>query len=286
MADEEACTPSGWLAGTVPKSCRKDRQFIGFLISVWYRYPQKKRLARGGCYRTLSYDSSCSSDEGTIFRHYTRSVGRHKSVRQSLHEAHNRIFLRVRKAEPPNSALVHVFGRLGRRPACCAFTDVMGLAAWKYVARVVEVHDRLQALEVTIVHIGFHKAGVGPLVHIPECPGTLNLELGCLAPAFNSGSAARAAADYRQCKRSHKRYSILLVALPSEIECRRTSTHKHVLSARGTTASERLSPPSSGTPTAEFAVLIRLALPPKVGRIMGAVAESSCHDSVNNCCRM
>jgi len=119
--------------------------------------------------QTSSNDSSCSSDEGTIFRHTTRAVDGHKSVRQRQHEAHNRIFLSVRKAEPPNSALVHVFCRLGRRPACRAFTDVMGLAVWKYVARVVEVYDRLQAREISIVHIGFHKARVGPLVHIPEC---------------------------------------------------------------------------------------------------------------------
>ena len=52
----------------------------------------------------------------------------------------------------------------------------MGLAAWKYVARVVEVHDRLQAREIPIVHIGFHKARVGPLVHIAEC-GNLNSRL-------------------------------------------------------------------------------------------------------------
>jgi hypothetical protein len=49
----------------------------------------KKSFARGGCYTTLSYDSSCSWNEGTIFRHTARAVDRHKSVRQSLHEAHN-----------------------------------------------------------------------------------------------------------------------------------------------------------------------------------------------------
>ena len=30
-----------WLPGTEPKSGRKDLQFIEFLVSAWYRYPQQ-----------------------------------------------------------------------------------------------------------------------------------------------------------------------------------------------------------------------------------------------------
>ena len=36
------------------------------------------------------------------------------------------------------------------------------------VPRVVEVHDRLEALEVTIVSIGFDEVWMGPLVHIAQ----------------------------------------------------------------------------------------------------------------------
>ena len=90
------------------------------------------------CQLFVKRGGSCSAMPVKAWSTHCRSVGRHKSIRQRLHEANNRIFLRVRKAEPPNSALVHVFGRVGRRPARCAFTDVTGLAAWKDVARVVE----------------------------------------------------------------------------------------------------------------------------------------------------
>src|ERR1700692_29220 len=41
-------------------------------------------------------------------------LDRHKPVAQRLHEAHDRIFLRVRQAQTPNSARVHVCGRLRR----------------------------------------------------------------------------------------------------------------------------------------------------------------------------
>src|SRR6202023_3626440 len=96
-------------------------------------------------------------------------VDRHKPVRQRLHEAHDRILLCVRQAQAPNSARVHVVGRLRRRPAYRTFTDVMELAARQDVARVVEVHDRLQAREISVVRIGLHEGRIGPLVHIAKC---------------------------------------------------------------------------------------------------------------------
>ena len=45
----------------------------------------------------------------------------------------------------------------------------MGLAARQDVARIVEVHDRLQAREISVVHIGLHEGRIGPLVHIAQC---------------------------------------------------------------------------------------------------------------------
>ena len=109
-------------------------------------------------------------------------VARHEPVGQRLHEAHDRILLCVRQAQAPNSARVHVVGRFRRRPACRTFIDVMGLAARQDVARVVEMHDRLQAREISVVPIGLHEARIGPLVHIAQCRH-LKSRLGCLAPA-------------------------------------------------------------------------------------------------------
>ena len=50
-----------WLSGTEPKSCRKDRQFKRFLISVLFRYPQKRPSKRWLGYRTSSDDRSSPS---------------------------------------------------------------------------------------------------------------------------------------------------------------------------------------------------------------------------------
>jgi hypothetical protein len=72
-----------------------------------------------------------------------------------LHKADQRIFLLVGQAEPPHALCVHVVGRLRRRPACDALARIIGPAARQDIACVVEMHDRLEALEVTIVSIGF-----------------------------------------------------------------------------------------------------------------------------------
>ena len=89
-------------------------------------------------------------------------------VGQRLHEADDRILLCVRQVQPPNSARVHIFGRFRRRPACRTFIDVVGLAARQDVARVVEMHDRLQAGEVAVVPVGLDEGWIGPLIHIAQ----------------------------------------------------------------------------------------------------------------------
>src|SRR6202011_1330468 len=94
---------------------------------------------------------------------------RHEPVGQRLHEADDRILLCVRQAQAPNSARVHVVGRFRRRPACRTFTHVVGLAARQDVARVVEMHDRLQAREISVVSVGLDEACIGPLVDIAQC---------------------------------------------------------------------------------------------------------------------
>ena len=96
-------------------------------------------------------------------------IYRHKPIRQRLHEAHERILLLVRQAQASHPARVHVVGRLRRRPARRTFAGIMGLAARQDVARVVEVHDRLQAREISVVAVGLHEARIGPLVHVAQC---------------------------------------------------------------------------------------------------------------------
>src|SRR6266446_3117325 len=96
-------------------------------------------------------------------------VDGHEPVGQRLHEADDRILVRVRQAQAPNFARVHVVGRFRRRPACRTFIDVVRLAARQDVARVVEMHDRLQAREISVVPVGLDEAWIGPLVHIAQC---------------------------------------------------------------------------------------------------------------------
>ena len=92
----------------------------------------------------------------------------HEAVAERLHEAYQRIFLFVRKPEPPHELGVHIVDGLWHRPARRTLAGVIGGAAPQDVARVVEVHDRLEALEVTIVSVGFNEAGIGSLVHIAQ----------------------------------------------------------------------------------------------------------------------
>ena len=69
----------------------------------------------------------------------------HGSIGKRLHEAHQRIFLLVRKPEPSDELRVHVIGGLWRRPAGGARAGVICATAPQDVARVVEVDDRLKA---------------------------------------------------------------------------------------------------------------------------------------------
>src|SRR3977135_3227662 len=68
----------------------------------------------------------------------------------------------------PNLTCVHVGGRLWRGPACRAFARLIGLTAWPNAARVVEVHDGLEAFEIAVVAIGLHEFRIGPLVHVAQ----------------------------------------------------------------------------------------------------------------------
>src|SRR5260370_38513330 len=56
-------------------------------------------------------------------------------------------------------------------PARPPFTGRAGGAARQRVARVVEVHDLLEALEVAVLRVCLHERGVRPLVDIADRPG-------------------------------------------------------------------------------------------------------------------
>ena len=73
-----------------------------------------------------------------------------EAVGERLHEAHQRVFFLVRKPEPSHELGVHVIGGLWPGPARGALAGVICAAAPQDVARVVEVDDRLKALEVTL----------------------------------------------------------------------------------------------------------------------------------------
>src|ERR1700730_14783585 len=127
------------------------------------------RSAIPGGKRFRLTDRDRAGEWTTAAGHELVLADRHEPVGQRLHEADDRILLCVRQAQAPNSARVHVVGRLRRRPAYRTFTDVMGLAAWQDVASVVEMHDRLQAREISVVPVGLHEGRIGPLVHIAQC---------------------------------------------------------------------------------------------------------------------
>ena len=65
---------NNWLPGTEPKSCGNSGQFMGLLISVESRYPQKhpfQKVAAAGCCRTRSrrhqHQDSSQSKSMTTF---------------------------------------------------------------------------------------------------------------------------------------------------------------------------------------------------------------------------
>jgi Cu/Ag efflux pump CusA len=83
-------------------------------------------------------------------------------------EGHKRILFCVGRAEVPDFARVHVVGRLRCGPARRAFAGIMGLATRQHISRVVEVHDLLQAGEISIMPARLHKGWRGPLVHVAQ----------------------------------------------------------------------------------------------------------------------
>src|SRR5216684_7651648 len=60
-------------------------------------------------------------------------------------------------------------GRLRRWPAGRTFTRIMGLAARQHIARVVEMHDLLQAGKISIMPVGPHEGRIRPFVDVAQC---------------------------------------------------------------------------------------------------------------------
>src|SRR5216683_2952931 len=93
----------------------------------------------------------------------------HVSIRQGLHERNDGILLILAEAEIAELARVHVCDDLRRRPARDLLAGIISRAARQDVACVVEMHDVLEAGEVPIVHVGFDKGRVWPLVDVAQC---------------------------------------------------------------------------------------------------------------------
>src|SRR6266700_7583773 len=98
----------------------------------------------------------------------TCRIERREAIRQRLYEAHEGVLLFLRQTQPPDSLRVHVGGRLRCRPARRAFARIVGLAARQDVARVVEMHDGLQAREIPVVRIGLYKARIRSLIDVAQ----------------------------------------------------------------------------------------------------------------------
>src|ERR1700704_219028 len=90
----------------------------------------------------------------------------HKPIRQRLHEENERVLFCIRQTQTTNFARVHIGGRLLRWPAGRTFARIMGLAARQHIARVVEMHDLLQAGKISIMPVGLHEGRIRPLVHV------------------------------------------------------------------------------------------------------------------------
>ena len=69
----------------------------------------------------------------------------------------------------PDFTAVHVGGRFRRGPTRRAFASIMGLASRQDIARIVEMHNPLQAREVSVVPISLHEGGIRPLVDVAQC---------------------------------------------------------------------------------------------------------------------
>src|SRR5262245_46602623 len=95
-----------------------------------------------------------------------RTLTRREAIRQRLHENHERILLWVREVQPAHSFGVHIGGRLRLRPARNTLARIIWSAARQHVTRVVEMHDGLQAGEVSIVSVRLYESGERPLVDV------------------------------------------------------------------------------------------------------------------------
>src|SRR3981189_2654768 len=93
----------------------------------------------------------------------------HKPIRQRLHEENERVLVCIRQTQTTNFARVHIGGRLWRWPAGRTFARIMGLAARQHIARVIEMHDLLQAGKISIMPVGLHEGRIRPLVHVAQC---------------------------------------------------------------------------------------------------------------------
>src|SRR5713101_4804592 len=73
------------------------------------------------------------------------------SVRQGLHEDDDGILFLLTQAEITELSRVHVFRIFGRGPTRNFLARVIRRTARQDIARVVEMHDLLEALEVTVM---------------------------------------------------------------------------------------------------------------------------------------
>src|SRR5262249_50723303 len=89
------------------------------------------------------------------------------SVRECLQEGYDLVFLFIGQPQISNRR-VPVLRDLRIWPARHLLSSSAILTTREFVARVVEVDDFLQALEVAIVHVGLDEVGARPLVHIPQ----------------------------------------------------------------------------------------------------------------------
>src|SRR5258705_13613696 len=88
------------------------------------------------------------------------------SVSQCLQKRDELILPFIGQPEVPNRC-VHILHDFWRRPANHLFSRSALLAMRKFVARVIEVNDLLQALKVAIVCVRFDEVATRSHVHIP-----------------------------------------------------------------------------------------------------------------------
>jgi hypothetical protein len=74
----------------------------------------------------------------------------------------------VRPRCPTLLVRIHIVGRFRCGPLGRRFAGIIGLAPRQHVARIVEMHDRFEALEVSVVPVVLHKVRTRPLVHVTQ----------------------------------------------------------------------------------------------------------------------